>query len=452
MLTPSPRALVLAAAVGMVIATPASAQTAQDFEDMRQELRQLRQEVAALRRGQAQAQAQTVTAPVAAVPTAPAAAPDGPIDGATPALALPSQQPGNPRRTVARASALPGGLIVPGTQTSVHLFGQVEGHAIHDLKASSPTDNFTDLAFQPLDSSGAQRGRTKLTAETSRLGFETSTPAAGGALKTKLEMDFYAYGSSNRNRFRLRQAYGEYGGWLIGQTWSTFMDLDDLPETVDFNGPVGAPFSRRMMVRYALADAKAGYKLTVALEDPQDQAQLGAISSANERLPELVLRYDQSFAGGAMNIRALTHEKRSATVSRRGYGLAVGGNHKLSDQDLLMAQYTRVDGDADQLYGSNGYAIAADGAISFDKNQGLVLGYARAFSPQLRGTLALGLNHAKAATDVDNRRLQELFINLIYVPLSGLELGAEYIQGKRRTFGGDSGTLSRVDLMARYAF
>jgi len=56
------------------------------------------------------------------------------------------------------------------------------------------------------------------------------------------------------------------------------------------------------------------------------------------------------------------------------------------------------------------------------------------------------------AVAVDNRRLQELFINMIYSPLKGVELGAEYIYGKRRTFGGDIGTLSRFDLMARYSF
>ncbi|PTT87367.1 porin [Pelomonas sp. HMWF004] len=432
--------MLVAAALVCACVGPACAQTAQDFDELRLELRRLRDEVTELKRNQPR----QASAPSAVAPKA--------VDASASAIASPSQQPGNPRRTVPRVSAIPGGMLVPGTDTSVHLYGDIEGHAIHDLKSSGPSDNFTDLAFQPLDNSGAQRGRTKLTAETSRLGFETSTPAAGGELKTKLEMDFYAYGSGNRNRLRLRQAYGEYGGWLIGQTWSTFMDLDDLPETVDFNGPVGAPFSRRMMVRYSYADAKAGYKLTAALEDPQDQAQLGAINSANERLPGLVLRYDQTLAWGAVNLRALTHEKRSASSSRRGYGLAVGGNYKLSDKDLLMAQYTRVDGDADQLYGSNGYAIAADGAISFDQNQGLVLGYARAFNPRLRGTVALGLNKAKSVAAVDNRRLQELFVNLIYSPLDGVEFGAEYIHGKRRSFAGETGTLSRFDLMARYSF
>ena len=84
--------------------------------------------------------------------------------------------------------------------------------------------------------------------------------------------------------------------------------------------------------------------------------------------------------------------------------------------------------------------------------QGLVLGYARAFSTRLRGTAAYGMNRAKGVAAVDNRHLREVFVNLIYAPFQGVELGVEYIHGVRRTFAGEGGTLSRFDLMARYSF
>jgi DcaP outer membrane protein len=352
-----------------------------------------------------------------------------------------------------------GGLRIPGSETSLHIYGYAEAHAIHDVKQPGSPDVFTDLTFQPLDNSGGQKGKTKFTAETSRFGFETSTPTGLGTFNTKVEADFYSYGSGNRNRLRLRHAYGEYAGWLIGQTWSTFMDLDDLPETVDFNGPIGAPFSRRTMVRYTYGDAKAGYKFTFAAEDPQDQAALGATNSANERMPQLVARFDKSFDWGAVNVRALAHEKRSATETKRGYGVGVGGSYKLTDKDLLMGQYTLVNGDVDQLYGANGYAIDANtGAITFDRNQGLVLGYARTFSDQLRGSFVLGFNRGKTALASvdsfipDNRTLGQLFVNLIYTPIKNVELGGELIHGRRKTFDGDTGTMSRFDLMGRYSF
>ena len=417
-----------AVAAACLSALPAQAQSAKDFEEMRAEIKRLRAEVDALKKG----------AP-AAVPAADASGWGDRIEQ----LEIKSKD-------AVVLGDIGGGFRLPGSETSVRFYGYAEAHAIHDLKQPGPSDTFTDLMFQPLDNSGGQKGKTKFTAQTSRFGFESSTPTALGAFNTKVEMDFYSYGAGNRNRLRLRHAYGEYAGFLIGQTWSTFMDLDDLPETVDFNGPIGAPFSRRTMIRYTYADAKAGYKLTAAIEDPEDQFGGG---SANERLPQIVLRADKSFDWGALNARVLAHEKRSFAEVKRGFGVGIGGSYKITDKDLLMGQYTRVDGDIDQLYGSNGYAIdATTGAITFDKNQGLVVGYAKTFSDQLRGTVSYGMNRGKTAQAVDNRTLQQVFVNVIYSPIKNVELGAEYIHGKRKTFTPETGTMSRFDLMGRYSF
>jgi DcaP outer membrane protein len=409
-----------AVAAALTSGLPAAAQTARDFEEMRAEIKRLRAEVDALKKG--------------APAPAPAAAPAADASGWG--------------ERIEQLEIKSKDAVVLGD-----IGGYAEAHAIHDLKQPGPSDNFTDPTFQPLDNSGGQKGKTKFTAQTSRFGFESSTPTSVGAFTTKLEMDFYSYGAGNRNRLRLRHAYGEYAGWLIGQTWSTFMDLDDLPETVDFNGPIGAPFSRRTMIRYTYADSKAGFKLTAALEDPEDQFGGG---SANEKMPQIVLRADKSFDWGALNARVLAHEKRSVAETKRGFGVGIGGSYKITDKDLLMGQYTRVDGDIDQLYGSNGYAIdTATGTITFDKNQGLVLGYAKTFTDQLRGTVSYGMNRGKTAQGIDslnNRTLQQFFVNVIYSPIKNVELGAEYIYGKRKTFTPETGTLSRFDLMGRYSF
>ena len=329
-------------------------------------------------------------------------------------------------------------------------YGLFEGHAIRDFGQSGPSDIFTDLAFQPLDNSGGQKGRIRYTGETSRLGLDASATLNGAPLAAKLEIDFYGYTQDKRNKPRLRQAYVEHSGWLVGKTWSTFMDLDDLPETVDFNGPIGAPFSRRFMLRYSSGDADKGYKWTVAVEQPKDQFEGG---SSNEKLPIFVARVDKTLANGAYNFRVMTHEKRSPTDSKRGYGFGFGGRYKLSDKDTLMAQYSWVSGDIDMLYGSNGYAInPINGALTFDKNQGVVLGYARIFSDQLRSNVALGFNRGKTAQAIDNRSLHQLFVSQIYTPVKNLDLGLEFIYGQRQNFSTDVGTMRRADLMVRYSF
>jgi opacity protein-like surface antigen len=420
--------LIALASFAALIATaqPAQAQTAKDFEDMRQEIKRLRDEVNALKKA----------APAAAKATD------------TAGWGERIEQLEIKAKDAVVLGDIGGGFRLPGSETSVRLYGYAEANLIHDFKAFASPDNFTNLSFQPLNSEGKPKGRTKLTAETSRFGFETSTPTGAGTFNTKLEMDFYAF-DGGRNRLRLRHAYGEYAGWLIGQTWSTFMDLDNLPETVDFNGPIGAPFSRRTMIRYTYADAKEGNKFSFALEDPEDQT-VGV--SKNEKMPQLVARFDKTFGWGAVNARVLAHEKRSATETKRGFGFGLGASYKLTDKDVLMGQYTRVDGDADQLYGSNAYAISETGAITFDKNQGLVLGYAKTFNDQLRGTVVLGLNRGKTAQALDNRSLTQFHLGMIYSPLKNIELGGELILGKRKTFGDETGTMSRFDLMGRYSF
>jgi hypothetical protein len=364
-----------------------------------------------------------------------------------------------------------GSLRLPGSETSLRIYGYAEVHAIHDIGMSGADDLFTDLSFQPTSTSGERKGKTRFTAETSRFGFETATPTQYGPFTTKLEADFYSYGAGNRNRLRLRHAYGEYAGFLIGQTWSTFMDLDDLPETVDFNGPIGAPFSRRTQIRYTYNDPQFA-KFTVALEDPTDQFGGG---STSEKMPQVIVRFDKSFDWGAINVRGLSHEKRAivrdldgnvtASKTKRGSGFGVGGSFKVNDKNLLMAQYTKVDGDVDQLYGSNGYSIDVNqydnlgvqthvgtGAITFDKNQGLVIGWAHTYSDQLRANLVYGANRGKTAEAVDNKTLQQLHVGAIYTPIKNVELGAEYIQGTNKKFDGSSGKLQRVDVMARYSF
>jgi hypothetical protein len=158
------------------------------------------------------------------------------------------------------------------------------------------------------------------------------------------------------------------------------------------------------------------------------------------------------------------------TESKRGTGLGIGGSYKLTGDDLLMAQWARVDGDYDMMYGSTGYGLDGSGKVIFDKNDGLVLGWAHTFSDKLRGNVALGFNRSKAdATYVAQsasffgveqvKRLTQLHVGAIYSPIKNVELGAEYVYGQRKFFsvadggsGSPDGKLSRFDLMGRYSF
>jgi hypothetical protein len=342
-------------------------------------------------------------------------------------------------------------IRMPGSETSLRIYGFAEANLIRDFKGTAPGDTFTNLPEQALNSSSPAQGKTVMTGQTSRFGFETSTPTALGPIHTQLEGDFYAYCGSecNRNRLRVRHAYGEYAGWLIGQTWSTFMELDDGPETADFNGPIGMPFSRPVQIRYTY-NTPTGASFKAALENPSDGAQR----------PNLVLFASKSFDDGGINVRFISHEQRSGDLSKTGTGLGIGGSYKLTGDLTLMGQYTRADGDADNaiLYGAN-YPDTSTGAMLLDKSRGYVLGLTNVFSPKLRATLAYGYVESQYnASDVyalasgGNKSLSQWHLNFFYTPIKNVDLGAELIGGIRKTFSGETGDLSRMNLLARYSF
>ena len=426
--------IALAAAMAALGAVPAQAQSSKEVDELRQELQKLRKEVADLKQQR-----------------------EGKPADAT-GWGERIQQVELKQKDAVVAGDIGGSFRLPGSETSVHLYGYAEAHLLHDFNATAPGDDFSNLAEQPLKGTpeAGFKGKTKMTAQTSRFGFETATPTQHGTFNTKLEMDFYAYCGSecNRNRLRLRHAYGEYAGWLIGQTWSTFMDLDNTTETVDFNAQLGVPFSRRTQIRYTWGDAKEGYKFTFAAEDPEDQFGGG---SAGERFPHLVARFDKTFDWGGINIRALTHEKRDPSgVNKRGYGIGAGGSYKLTDKDLLVLTAASVNGDFDNMVGSNGYRF--DGSkFLFDRNVGVALGWNRTVSDQLRTNVSYEEARAHVSDEFlalgdANRRLQQVHAGFIYSPIKNVELGAEYLWGRRTTYQSGSGTLSRLDLMGRYSF
>ena len=344
---------------------------------------------------------------------------------------------------------------MPGSETSVRVYGFVEGDLIKDFKATAPHDMFTNLPEQYLNNEGKPTGKTALTAQTSRFGFETSTPTALGPVHTQLEGDFYAYGDgTTRDRLRVRHAYGEYAGWLIGKTWSTFMDLDDGPETVDFNGPIGQPFSRPVQIRYTY-NTPTGASFKAALENPSD----------GSNRPNLVLTASKSYDwGAAFNVRFVSHEQRSGSVSTTGAGYGFGGSYKLTDSLTFMGQYAQVDGDNDGalMMGANYPVLDAGGtSLLLDKSRGYVLGLTNTFSPQLRATLAYGSVESQfGAADPyveayglsGNKSLKQWHLNFFYTPIKNVDLGVELIQGTRTTYGGDVGDLSRVNLLGRYSF
>jgi hypothetical protein len=400
------------------------------------------------------------------------------------------------------AGDIPGSFRVPGSDTSVRVYGVAELNMIKEFKGDGATNDYaTFMPYMPIRGSAAAKrsGESYLHARTSRIGIEAATPTPYGLLMAKVEGDFnndprtgnsavygntaniYTQQATNSYDFRLRHAYFQMGGLLVGQTWSTFMDIDNTPETVDFNGPTGSTFVRQPQIRYTYVTPTMG-NFTAAIENSSSYvltANAGFVATPDgfAKVPDLVARWDRAFEWGSLSFRGLSHELRikdsaSATSTpgvdehTRGYGLAASGQIKTFGDDFISWIVTGGTGIGRYFNYIEGavYDPANGGRILKEKALGLVLGYQRKFSDTFRMNFVAGTQRTynndytdfAIANGLDsgqfgvNRRVTQAHIGGIWNPIKPVDIGLEYIWGVRENLAGEKGDMSRINFLARY--
>ena len=332
----------------------------------------------------------------------------------------------------------------------INLYGYVRGDANYIIEGAD--DDFNKVASSKED----VKDKLRATAKTTRLGFDFNTNVAGdNKLGGKVEVDFASSDNDKSENLRIRHAYLTYNNWLFGQTTSNFLS-NHAPEMIDFGTNVGGGTARIPQVRYGFNLAPAT-KLFIAAEEGN-----GSGTGIKYSVPNLTAKLTQGFADGkgSVSARALVENYKSADDSDTAWGVAAGVNYQVMDPLKLSADVSYVDGNSNYLYGSNSaYVVnAANGKIAQNEAFGVQVGGTYKFNEKLRSTLAYGALFADDGTDyarindAANEEVYQAWINFIYSPVKPLDLGVEYINGKRDTFAGDSYKDNRVGLMAKYSF
>lgn len=501
----------LALILGATIA-PAQAQSAKDFKEMRAEIKRLRDELNELKASKAE-EAKAAAAAKADMMKMMAAKEEG---------AKAHKMEENPTMMAKHAEVLErldqvelrakdavvlgdigNSFRLPNSETSMRIYGFAELNLIHEFKGDNAScDYSTCLFYAPLQGSDlAKRSNgTYLHARTTRLGFELSTPSKYGPIGVKIEGDFnndprtgnaavngatgniYTQQATNSYNFRLRQAYGQFGGLLIGQTWSTFFDADNAPESVDFNGAIGSTFIRQPMIRYSYPTKDDG-TFTAAIENPvsyvYDNTGSGVPTKAGfSRVPDFVGRWDKSYPWGALSLRGVVHQllikdnAANLSASTYGYGLGASGIYKATGDDLINWAVTTGSGIGRYFnYIEGAVYDPVRNSILKERVTGLVLGYQHKLSPTLRFDSSLGYQHTSnndytryaldPANKLDsaalgqyalNRSVVQAHLGFIWNPVPNVDLGSEWIFGRRKTLNGERGDANRLNFSAKYNF
>jgi hypothetical protein len=145
-----------------------------------------------------------------------------------------------------------------------------------------------------------------------RFGVKGYSPTPVGELKVCFEFDMFGVGvDEGQTTMRLRQAYGEVGKFLAGQTESPFQDRDLWPNTIEYWGPTGMVFFRNVQVRYA--PLKGKNEIYIALERPGASADQGTFADRTEMdsvrgknpLPDISAHYRRSGTWGHVQLAGM---------------------------------------------------------------------------------------------------------------------------------------------------
>jgi hypothetical protein len=299
------------------------------------------------------------------------------------------------------------------------------------------------------------------------LGTDTDL-SGGGLLSTRLELDLYgsALGderATNTYGVQVRHAYIQYGRWLIGQTWSNFMDAGALPETADFIGPTdGTVFVREPMVRYTLGT------WSFSAENPETTiTPFGGgtrIAADDNNIPDLTAAYTWKIGNGYLRaaalVRQLKYETTGAAASddtSEGGALSLAGKFNFGPHDLRFAitggegigRYLGVNFANDAVLTANGELETISGWAAF-------AAWRQVWNDRVRSTLMVSSsdydNDASLTGGGANKSSWSWAINTFYSPVARLDLGIELRFAEREIESGVSGSMRRLHATAKYSF
>lgn len=266
---------------------------------------------------------------------------------------------------------------------------------------------------------------------------------------------------SNGYSPEIRHAFISYDGWLFGQTWSTFMDVNALPDSLDFVGTTdGTVFVRQAQVRYTYG----GWQFSV--ENPETTVTPNGggtrIVTDDNSIPDVVIRYNHMADWGGLTVSALSRQlsMQQGTIddSVQGYGLSFSGKVNVSKTDDIRFAVTYGDGLGRylSLNTANDAVLTKTGQLEAISSLGYTLAYKHSWNEKLRSSFFYSAQQIDNPTDLTGKAQTEstesYSANLIYQLASKVSVGVEFRHATRVLESDLDGDLNRIQFSAKYDF
>jgi hypothetical protein len=395
-----------------------------------------------------------------------------------------------PRPTAAEANnfvtrgMMPGSFVVPGTNTSFRLRGFVRLAALEDLQPIATPDLFATNAI-PVPQQDGQN--FNMSARISRFGFDTWTPTTFHEwnVHTFIEGDFFngpgqAAGGGG-NPFRLRHAFFDFGYFRFGQQNSVFMDGNNWPSLVDFQGPNSWVNQRQPSARMTIPLADRLYWAT-SVERPFSDITTNGLGTNVQDIPDVAthLRYEGDVGHLQLSgiVRTIEFQPTgvdterltgggicgSAVVHPWAYLTGTDPVHEANPSGLtrsrilLMGEWgpglgryindlagQGFDGQVDPITGQ------FDLVDAFGWNASYEHWYSENWLSNFTfGNVRVDNNAGQLATTYDSARY--VAASLWWLPVRRMSFGVEYLFGQRENLDGQDAQSQRIHGLFQYNF
>ncbi|HIO31499.1 MAG TPA: hypothetical protein EYN44_02295 [Marinobacter salarius] len=362
-----------------------------------------------------------------------------------------------------------------GYQTDIYGYGRL--NASYDLDSNQALSTRSGSYAGLAGNDDAADGHFGADAFQSRIGLKTVSPEG---VTINVEGDFRGGGGGS---LRLRHAYGEYKGVLMGQTWSNFTSFVGNTATLDFDSLPGyAGYqSRTAQARYTTGP------LSFSLEDPQNSIITGGLVGTpptpgavavdtKDSLPAFTARLQDSQGGLSYAAAVLAHQVGYDTGStdESSMGFATFGALKLALSDMITVQGTLSysDGANSYLYRSGENFGAASAYVDQNGDVETISGYGGSIGAgfNLGGGRSINIGYGIVQVDWDDAEddaaaaglagavgsqsetNSAVMANYKWTPVNNVMMGVEYQFLSRENVDGTDGDASRLLFAAQYNF
>lgn len=355
-----------------------------------------------------------------------------------------------------------GSISLPGTHNvSLAIGGTLKTVAIWDNHAEDLGSNFVPvlLGSQNEDTGGGFAIDSTLT----RFHLEGRAPVERGSIRGYFEYDLNQ-NNNGSNSIKIRHAYGswtvEQGVLTAGQTWSTMMDLQGLPEGLTEPTVSGVIFQRQPLIRWS-QPVHENWKYHLAMEDTSNNDisfPTPDYTSINS-VPDIVAAVEysrQSSLHVRLNMLTRKLEVRDPSgdsISEQGWGAALTAQYRFSNKNKLGVSVVEGEGLGRYLLGIRGLdgsaIVPPTNELELRDNHGMMASFLHHWSSEFRSTLMYG----KAKSDAldwqpgsTTEGSTYSSANLMWQASPYIVIGVEIAYGEMEYVNGDTRDNTRLAL------